>query len=212
MLKAVDLTGKRFGKLFVIEIMRLEGKGEIFWKCVCDCGKETIVSGSNLKNGNTKSCGCIHSELLIKRNTSHGFSQNESLYSVWRGIKSRCYCVNGVYYKNYGGRGIVVCDDWKNDYVMFRNWALENGYVKGLSIDRIDNNGNYEPSNCKFSTRVEQANNTSKNRFILWEGKTQTIKQWSEEIGMKYTSLSQRINKCGWSIEKSFTTPIKHKA
>mgnify|MGYP007038196624 CR=1 FL=1 len=152
-----DLTGKRFGKLTVLKKVNNHGHG-IEWLCLCDCGKQTIVRSDGLVTGHTTSCGCYNKAL--KRNLSHGMYKT-SLYKVWCAMKSRCNSPNVKQYKDYGGRGIKVCDEWndKNGFIAFSSWALSHGYQTGLEIDRIDNNGNYEPSNCRFVTHKENMNN-----------------------------------------------------
>lgn len=169
--KIVDLSGKRFGKLLVIEKAERHitesGQSVQMWRCICDCGNETIVRHSNLQSGNTISCGCYHNEKFGDINRSHNLSNKSHLYGVWKTMKDRCYREKSKSYKNYGGRGISVCDEWRNDYKAFYDWSMKNGYkeeqnengVNILSIDRIDNDGNYEPSNCRWVTADIQAKN-----------------------------------------------------
>lgn len=141
----------------------------------------------------------------------HGDSKTKShLYNTWRAMKARCYNENNEAYKWYGGRGIVVCDEWKESYINFKQWAQNNGYVDGLTIERIDTNGNYEPNNCCWKTMLEQANNRNSNVDITYNGKTQTLKQWSEQIGIPYQTLQYRICDAGWSIERSLTEPLAY--
>ena len=137
------------------------------------------------------SCGC-----LVKEN--HICTHNKSytrLYRIWQKTKQRCYNENHKHFQYYGARGITVCDEWKNDFQVFYEWAINNGYSDELTIDRINVNGNYEPSNCRWATRKEQMNNTRQNRFITYNGKTQTAKQWSEELGIKYPTLQGRLQR-----------------
>lgn len=167
-----NLTGQRFGRLVVLERaenhISKNGSKEIRWKCICDCGNESVVIGRNLKRGTTTSCGCYHNEMLAAMKRKHGLSKKHGrLYPLWKSIKYRCYSKTSKDYKNYGGRGIKMCDEWVNDPKAFCDWAIANGYKeektdKGfniLTIDRIDVNGDYSPDNCRFVTNAIQARN-----------------------------------------------------
>lgn len=149
----LNLVGKTFGRLTVISEHHSDGK-HLYWLCQCSCGKETVISGDSLKQGFTKSCGCLNSELTSQRNTIHGKSK-ERLYCIWRNMKYRCFNSHAVNFHSYGERGITVCDEWKNDFQVFYDWAMSNGYQDDLTIDRINNDGNYEPSNCQWITLSE---------------------------------------------------------
>ena len=152
-------------------------------------------------------------ECVIKEKTIHGGSkrkQKERLYNIWNGMKNRCFNEKDKNYKNYGARGITVCQQWKEDYGLFRKWAMENGYNDNLTIDRISNNGNYEPSNCRWATREEQNNNTRQNHYIEYNGKVKTLSQWATYYGLTRSCLKCRIKK-GWEIEKALTTPQRNK-
>lgn len=205
-LKTENLVGLKFNKLTVIKKIGRNNYGKTEWLCKCDCGKETITTGNNLKSGNTKSCGCHNLEQIIKRNTKHNLRYTR-IYQTWLSIKRRCYNKNFKEYHNYGGRGIVVCSEWLDDFMNFYNWGMSNGYKENLSIDRINVNGNYEPSNCRWATLKEQANNKTTNHFITYKGITKTITQWAEFFNIDKRLLQDRIKKLKWDFEKAVKTP-----
>jgi hypothetical protein len=195
------LKGRKYGRLAVVE--RVANKGDkVAWKCKCDCGNETIVTTTALQSGNTKSCGC----LLHERITKHGMYKTK-LYKTWNNMISRCYCNSFRNFKNYGGRGITVCKEWKEDFQTFADLALSHGYSDELTLDRIDVNGNYEPSNCRWITNKEQQHNKRSNRYITFNGKTHTLKQWSEITGIHPKTISTRIDR-GWTIEEALTKGV----
>lgn len=206
--KTKDLTGQKFGKLSVIEFVGIQNHKAMF-KCKCECGKECVKQGVLLTNGKTKSCGCLAEKNTDQ--TTHGLSKTH-LYGVWCTVKSRCYNSNSQHYKNYGGRGIKMCEEWKSDYMAFHNWSIQSGYnqsenKKHLTLDRIDVNGDYSPKNCRWVNQKEQCNNKTNNLMITYKGKTQTLHQWADETGIKYGTLWARIQVSHWSIEKALTTP-----
>lgn len=203
-----DLTGMRFGRLTVIE--RVENRGNYaMWRCRCDCGGETITRTSSLKNGHTKSCGCRQKQIVSKLMTKHGMCKNR-LYRIYQHMIRRCTAPNETGYENYGGRGIKVCNDWRNSFAVFADWAVKHGYDNMLTLDRIDVNGDYEPSNCRWATMVEQARNKRDNRILEFAGQSHTMKDWSEILNIPYGLINSRIFR-GWSTERTLTTPRNEK-
>lgn len=199
--------GDKYGRLTIVS----EVEGNRYSRrilCKCDCGAEKIISLNLLINGNTKSCGCLKREMRIAKNTSHGLSRHR-LYSVWSSMKDRCFNSKIDSYKNYGARGISVCDDWMN-FINFYAWAINNGYKKGLTIERIDYNGNYEPSNCTWIPFKDQSKNRSSNHWIEFQGEVKTMSQWARDLGLKRETIKDRI-RGGWPTEKALTTPINQK-
>ena len=195
--KKIDLTGQRFGRLVVIEEAPSR-KGSAMWICKCDCGNITkAIRGSDLRNGKVMSCRCLHNELVSAKMTKHKM-KNTRLYRIWGNMKSRCNIPSVPCYDVYGGRGIKVCDEWQHDFLVFREWALSNGYADDLTLDRKDVNGDYCPDNCKWATRREQANNLRKNVEIEIDGESHTIAEWSRISGLKYSTIYQRYLR-GWT-------------
>ena len=208
MTKNVQLVaGQKFNHLTVIKLDHIEdrvynskyeksGKRTLhleFYLCKCDCGKETVVEKSHLRKkiDATESCGCIAG--------THHMSKNNRIYDIWTGIRKRCFTntFTNEDYKNYGGRGIKMCDEWKNDFTNFYNWALQNGYREDLTIDRIDVNGNYEPSNCRWSTKSEQSQNRRGVHKLLYNGKYMFITDIAKVIGIKRNTILERYHKYG---------------
>lgn len=196
-----NLIGERFGRLIVIKEKGRNKRRQKIWLCKCDCGKEKEIPTSYLTSGDTTSCGCYRKECEIKnlsktwgKPRTHGLS-NTRLYQIWADMKDRCYNIKSVSYKDYGERGVKVCDEWINDFVCFYNWAIKNGYNDTLSIDRINVNGNYEPNNCRWTTSKEQANNKRNTRKITIYGETKTAYEFEKQYGIKAHLLIDRYNK-----------------
>ena len=202
----IDLTGEKFGRLTAIERVGSDKSKRAVWLCRCECGKTTTVDSYSLKSGNTKSCGCLNTDVRSKRmvemHTKHGESKTR-LYNIWRSMLSRCMWENPYYYDRYGGRGISVCEKWM-EYEPFRDWALSNGYSDNLSIDRIDVNGDYCPENCRWADRKVQGNNKRNNVYLEHNGEKKTIAQWADATGILPCTIWRRL-KSGWSVEKALT-------
>ena len=178
------------------------------WKCRCECGNEKEVYQKHLLSGASTSCGCYTAERAsyrMKENNptvrKHGMC-NTRLYRIWSDMKDRCTNPNNTKYSCYGGRGIAVCDNW-HEFSAFKNWALSNGYDDNLTLDRIDTDGNYEPSNCRFLTIQRQQYNKRTNHLITYNGKTQTLTEWADERGIKRNTLDARINRSHWDIGRA---------
>ena len=202
-----DLTGMKFNMLTVISRAENAKSGKARWNCLCDCGKMTIVTGSNLINEAVKSCGCLSSATATQRCTTHGKSKTR-IYQVWFGMKRRCNDPKMQSYKYYGMRGIYVCDEWDNSFQTFYDWAISHGYSDNLTIDRIDNNGPYSPDNCRWVTRQEQDNNRRRCIMICYQGRTQNLMQWCKELDLDYKLIYNRMFQSGMSFEKAVNTPL----
>lgn len=188
-----DFIGKKFGRLTVIAFVSKDKSRKHMFLCKCDCGKEKVVSRNNLVTGTTKSCGCIKVELLKSKAKKYSKNTHEKLYNTWAGMKQRCYNPNAERYTIYGARGIQICDKWKNSFVDFAEWALLNGYQEGLSIDRIDPNGNYEPSNCRWATLKEQSNNKRRSIKLKVDNQEITIPELSKKLGVSYSTVYSQV-------------------
>ncbi|MBQ2284235.1 MAG: hypothetical protein II244_01070 [Clostridia bacterium] len=204
MFEPKNIAAQKFGKLTAIErhhIVKTKNKTTHFWLCKCECGKYTIVNISNLINGHTKSCGCLkHKATVITHNLS-----NTRLYKIYYNIKSRCNNPKNKKFKDYGLRGITLCQEWEEDFMTFYNWSIANGYTDKLTIDRIDNNGNYEPSNCRWVDYTLQANNRRTSKLITYKNETHTLAEWSKITKIGSYTIAYRLSR-GWSIEKALTT------
>lgn len=191
---AYDLTGQKFGRLQVIRKSdeNIQKKSDfIMWYCKCDCGNYKDVRSQDLRNGKTQSCGCLHKEII----STHGLSRGklDRLYQIWVDMRSRCNNSKLKCYHNYGGRGIKVCNEW-NNYKNFYEWSMDNGYDENLTIDRINVDGNYEPSNCKWSTKLEQENNKRNNRYGLYQGKRMSVSDFIRITNISRSFVITQLN------------------
>lgn len=205
--KFIDLTGKRFGKLTVLNRAPDYGSGSrrvTMWHCQCDCGKTTNVRGHALRNGHTRSCGCLQPESHV---TTHGASYTR-LYRTWLSMKQRCENPNSSVYSSYGGRGIKICDEWRSAFAPFQSWAFANGYRDDLTIDRIDVNGDYCPENCRWADLPTQFNNKRDSICLAYNGESHSIREWSEITGISAPTIRTRIYTRKWSVEKALSTPV----
>ena len=203
--KKQKLIGQRFGRWTIIKRVENNKYNQIRYLCQCDCGNIRVVYLGQLKSGRSKSCGCLSTELKRKRANIHSKS-NTRIYHIFKSMKVRCLNPNYKAYKYYGARGIRVCDEWldkENGFMNFYNWAMENGYRDDLTIDRIDNNGNYEPSNCRWVTMEIQANNIRTNIIIKYNNEEHTLSEWSKILKLNYKTIFKRYSD-GFCLEDVF--------
>lgn len=201
----IDLTGQQFGRWFVIKESHRAGKIGYYWECRCDCGTIRAVSGSSLKMGKSKSCGCLFREVLLKRITTHG-GTNSPEYGIWEAIRGRCLSPGHSAYKHYGGRGITICARWVN----FSNFLADMGKRPSLkhSIDRIDNNGNYEPGNCRWVTQGQQCQNSRRTVRLEVEGIEMALGRACRRYGMDYSNISRKVLKSDYSHQEAFNEAV----
>lgn len=191
MSKLCDLQGLTFGRLTVVR--RVENKGtSAAWECECTCGRKCVVIGANLRRGLQQSCGCLRSEKLSEAASTHKSSKTR-LFTIWMSMIHRCENPTNTAYRNYGKRGIRVCPEW-HEFVTFQEWAIQNGYNENLSIDRINNEQGYNPSNCRWVTMKEQQNNRTNNRIIEINGIKKTMAQWADETGISTRTIWYRLS------------------
>lgn len=195
--KFVDITGKTFNKLTAVSFHHKDKRGKAYWLFRCSCGKEVITRKGSVTSGEIKSCGCSHKE----QNITHGLSKS-NLYFVFQAMKQRCYNKSNLGYSEYGGRGITICDEWLTNPESFYTWAIENGYKRGLSIDRIDNNKGYSPENCRWATQEQQQKNKRTNLSLTYKGKTCCASEWSDLYKVPRRKVYWRLSK-GWSFEEA---------
>ena len=211
MSRFIDLAGQSFGRLTVVKRLPNVKPGVTRWECLCFCGNHTVTTTGALRRGVCRSCGCLHIESARNQGIStkkHG-ATGSRLYRVWTNMKTRCYNKNNVNFSRWGKRGIVVCDEWRDNFEAFQTWAFENGYSDELTIDRIDNSKGYCPDNCRWATPLEQANNTRKTRFITYNGKTLSLNGWSRELKIPVCTLFYRLK--NHDVATAFTMPYEKK-
>lgn len=194
--KALDLTGKRFNRLVAIRRSDEKSNGHhVFWQCECDCGNTIIVRKDSLLSGHAQSCGCLLSERYRAGYRRSAGMSNTRIYKIYLSMKYRCYNPCSKAYPLYGGRGIRVCDEWlgESGFHCFYQWAMNHGYSDDLTIDRIDNNGNYQPSNCRWATAKEQGRNRRTSVIIEYKGKKQCLLDWCNELGISRSATTKRL-------------------
>lgn len=192
-LSVIEMKGQKYGRLMVIKRAENNKYGDAMWECRCECGAVIVTAGYRIRSGKAKSCGCYHKDKMADRCFRHGYADTK-LYRAWAAMRARCFNETNESYPRYGGRGIAVCSVWE-DFITFREWALKNGYRPGLTIERIDVNGNYEPSNCCFATRREQNRNTTRNVRVNLDGKEYLLADLARMAGVTRGTMSARYSR-----------------
>lgn len=201
-----DISGQRFGRWLVVRRNRISASGHALFDCVCDCGTQRVVNSARLRRGSSKSCGCLAADLSSVRATEHGMTKHR-LFGIWRGMMHRCYSPTSRAFGRYGGRGIIVCERW-HDVRLF----IEDNDAKalpGLTIDRRNNDGPYSPENTRWIERREQNLNYSRNVYLEFEGKRQTLREWADERGIGLGTLWHRVRVLNWPTEQALTQPVR---
>lgn len=201
-----NLAGRRFARLTVVQLAERQRSGT-YWLCRCDCGNEKPVKASHLKAARIVSCGCLRSETLSARRLKHGRSET-SEYATWLQMRARCHRPTADVYKYYGGRGIRVCDRWRRSFEAFLADMGPRPTTRHR-IERLDNDGHYEPGNCKWATQTEQGRNKRNNHKLTYQGLTLTVSQWSERTGLSRNAIESRVDRFGWTAERALTTPSR---
>jgi hypothetical protein len=214
----MNLIGQKFGRLTVVGAAAPKGPGR-WWDCSCECGKHTVRSTGKLRENQNRnqSCGCANAESIRiasaaawKVTTKFNHPLKQRLKWMIGNMVKRCHRPGSRRWERYGGRGIRVCDAWRFNRTAFFEWAIANGFKEGLSIERINHDGDYCPENCRFASPKEQANNTSRNRFLTWNGVTLTVAQWAERMGVHNQALQHRVDR-GWDLERIFEQPFRRR-
>jgi len=192
----IDITGNKYGRLTVVCMVSKKSKNMTRWLCECECGIFIKSNKGNLINGHTKSCGCYSREIITgnKYRQTHGQSRTR-LYHIWQSMKQRCYDEHVKEFIRYGGRGIGICDTWKSEFIPFYEWAITNGYDDQLTIDRINNNSNYSPHNCRWVSTKDQNRNKTSSRMLEFDGKNECVGYWSELLNIPKTTILNRLNR-----------------
>lgn len=211
--KTRDISGQKFGNLTAVKFdHRDECKvgGQHYWLFLCDCGNEVVLRKNTVTSGNTKRCSCCAAKRSAEASTVHG-GVGTRLYREWAGIVQRCTNPKNTSWERYGAKGVTVCNEWRS-FSAFREWAYANGYNDSLTIDRINPNGNYEPSNCRWASVREQANNKQGTLWIEYGGERLQLSYWADRLGINYHTLYDRLYLHGWSVEKALTTSVRRSA
>lgn len=198
----INMVGLRFGRLVVLTRSdRVSKDRAVSWVCRCDCGEELVILGRSMRRGNTVSCGCFGREKRLEANTTHGRSRTD-VHKIWQAMIGRCTNPNAANFAHYGGRGIKVCDRWRESFEAF---AEDMGpRPQGHTVERIDNDGPYSPENCRWATRKEQSSNTRRSHWVTFDGETRILSEWAQELGVKTNALTWRIK--NWGLERALTT------
>jgi hypothetical protein len=203
--KIIDLNGKAFARLTVIEFAGQKKGGRALWRCRCECGKEAVVPGDCLRDGRSRSCGCLKLEMI--RGNKYGVTHEacgHPLFHVWNGMMARCNNKKHQQYADYGGRGIKVCERWRDPWKFFEDMGER---PDGATLERVNNGKGYDPENCRWATRKEQMRNKRTNRLIRFRGQTKPLSQWAEEVEISEATIRDRIDKLKWTVAKALTTP-----
>jgi len=203
--KRIDEVGNVYGRLTVVSETGQDDYGNYQWNCLCSCGQTTEVKGGSLRKGDTKSCGCLQRDISRDQLKTHGMS-NTQTYERWVAMRQRCINPTNESYPNYGGRGISVCDDWVDSFETF--YSDMGAKPEGRSLDRVDNNGDYNKDNCRWATKTEQDNNKRTNKLLTYDERTQTLAQWCSELNLSSTAVAYRLRN-GWSTKDALTIPIR---
>lgn len=200
--KLIDLTGKHFDRLLVLERADSSEGKRVMYLCECDCGNKIVTRAESLRSGHTQSCGCKHKDIVSALSTKHGHA-NTRLYIIWGSMIQRCCNPKHKAYKNYGGRGIKPCKKWLENFETFYQWAISNGYSDNLQLDRMDNNIGYQPSNCRFITAKENNRNRRCTKMVTYHGEVKPLAEFCDIMNINYDLVLNRINSYGWSVDRA---------